>query len=114
MSKKIEIGLLIVFVCLIVAISGCVSFDSVKVVVNHTGSWNGTITDSSGTRSIEGTGDETIDLGMYTGSLKAVVQKKDPESDELIVSIIRGEKTVVSTNTEDSSLDYAIASIYLA
>lgn len=110
MSKKIGISLLIVFVCFVVAVSGCSSFDPVKVVVNYTGSWNGTITDSSGTRTIEGTGDETIDLGSTTGSIKVRVDKKDSSSDRLTASILKGDKTVATMNTTS---DYVITSIYL-
>jgi hypothetical protein len=67
--------LLLGLVCFIVAVSGCIS-EPVKVEVKYPGSWNGTITDSSGTRTIEGTGDKTFDLGGITGSVNAKVQKK--------------------------------------
>ncbi|AUB55541.1 hypothetical protein BK007_05620 [Methanobacterium subterraneum] len=110
MSKKIEIGLIVVFVCFIVAVSGCNSFDPVKVVINYTGSWNGTITDESGTRTIEGAGDKTIDLGSISGSVKVKVDKKDNNSDLLTASILRGDKTVSSMNTTS---DYVITTIYL-
>ncbi|MBI5458577.1 hypothetical protein [Methanobacterium sp.] len=110
MSNKMGIGLLIVFVCFFVAVSGCTSFDPVKVVVNYTGSWNGTITDESGTRTIEGTGDKTIDLGRISGSVKVRVDKKDESSDQLSASIMKGDRTVSSMNTTS---DYVITSIYL-
>ena len=114
MSKKIGISLLIL-VCLVVAVSGCLA-SNVKLVVNYTDSWNGTITDSSGTRTIEGTGDQTIDLGSITGSLRIIVQKKEPSNETLTISLIRGDKTI---NTMDSSvpsggeLDDARISVYL-
>ena len=115
MSKKIGISLLILF-CLVVATSGCLN-SNVKLVVNYTDSWNGTITDSSGTRTIEGTGDETIDLGSITGSLRIIVEKTEPSNETLTISLIRGEETI---NTQDTSvpsggeLDDARISIYLA
>jgi hypothetical protein len=98
MLKKKEIGLLVLFVCLVVAVSGCMS-SSVKLVVNYQGSWNGTITDSSGTRTIDGTGDKTIDLGNIIGSVKVQVQKKDTSSDTLTASLMRDDKNVSSMST---------------
>lgn len=110
-AKKFEICLLVVLVCFVVGISGCTS-SSVKVVVNYTGGWNGTITDSSGTRTIEGNGDQTIDLGSITGSVKAKVQKKDNSTDTLIISIVSGDKTVETMNTSTPN-GYTITSVYL-
>jgi len=49
LSKKIVISLLIL-VTLVVASSGCLS-SNVKLVVDYGDSWNGTITDSSGSRN---------------------------------------------------------------
>lgn len=111
MLKKLEIALLVLFVCTVVAVSGCMS-SSVKVVVNYPGSWNGTITDSSGTRTIEGTGDKTIDLGGIIGSLKVQVQKKDTSSDTLTASIMRDDKNVTSLSTFAPNGDVTL-SIYL-
>ncbi len=112
MDSKIGIGLLIV-VCFIVAISGCAS-SAVTVVVNYTGDWNGTITDSSGTRTIEGTGDKSFDLGSITGSLRAKVEKKDDKSDPIYITAYRGEKVVASQNTSKyPSLTDAQISVYL-
>lgn len=110
MLKIREIGLLIVFVCFIVAVSGCTSFDPVKVVVNYNGSWNGTISDDTGTRTIEGTGDKTIDLGNISGSVDVRVDKKDNSSDTITASIVRGNKTV---NSMKSTSDYVRTGIYL-
>lgn len=98
MLKKLHLGVMLLIICLAVAVSGCTS-SSVKVVVNYTGSWNGTITDSSGTRTIEGTGDKTFELGSVTGTVTAKVQKKDNSSDTLTVSTIRGDKVVESMET---------------
>ncbi|MCK9152121.1 hypothetical protein [Methanobacterium alcaliphilum] len=100
--------------CFVVGISGCIS-SSVKVAVDYPGSWNGTITDSSGTQTIEGTGNKTIDLGSITGSLRVKVEKKDKGSDTLTVSAIRGDETVNSMNSSTGSgeLDDVTLSIYL-
>ncbi len=114
LSKKIGI-ILLILVFLVVAISGCVT-SNVKLVVNYTDGWNGTITDSSGTRTIEGTGDETIDLGSITGSLRIIVEKTEPSNETLTISLIRGDETINTQNTSVPSvgeLDDARISIYL-
>ncbi|QUH22634.1 hypothetical protein HYG87_02045 [Methanobacterium alkalithermotolerans] len=114
MSKKIVISLLIL-VTLVVASSGCLS-SNVKLVVDYGDSWNGTITDSSGTRTIEGTGNETIDLGSITGSLRIIVQKKEPSDETLTISLIKGDETIQTQNTSlpsGAELDDARISIYL-
>lgn len=114
MSKKIGVSLLIL-VCLVVASSGCLA-SNVKLAVNYTDSWNGTITDSSGTRTIEGTGDEIIDLGSITGSLRIIVEKKEPSNETLTISLIRGDETINTQDTSVSSggeLDDARISVYL-
>ena len=117
MAKKIEVGLLIIAVFLVlVAVSGCVT-SPIKVVVNYPGSWNGTITTEDETRTIEGTGEQTIDLGMYVGSLKVDVEKKDKDSNEtLSIQLMRGDETINSANSSVSGggeLDDAILSVYL-
>jgi len=117
MFKKVEIGLLIFFVCFVVAASGCMSCP-LKLVVSYPGSWNGTITtDASGTRTIEGTGDQTIDLGSMTGSLKIHVEKTEPSNDTLKLSLIRGDETLQEGSSAVEStggeLDDAWVSIYL-
>lgn len=101
--KKFQIGLLVIFVCLAVAVSGCIFEGSVKVVVNYTGSWNGTIKTDNGTQTIEGTGDKTIDLGKINGGITAKVEKKDNGNNTLIVSIIRGDEILSTMNTSTSS-----------
>ncbi|MDI6643514.1 MAG: hypothetical protein QME14_00520 [Methanobacteriaceae archaeon] len=114
MSKKIGISLLIL-VCLVVAVSGCMA-SNIKLVVNYNDSWNGTITDSSGTRTIEGTGNETIDLGSVTGSLRIIVEKKEPSNDTLTISLMRGDEIINTMNSSVPSggeLDDARISVYL-
>ncbi len=111
---KAEIGFLILL-CFLVAFSGCMA-SNVKLVVNYTGSWNGTITDSSGTRTIEGTGNKTIDLGALTGSLRIIVGKKEPSNETLSISLIRGNEIISTGNTSVSGgqLNDAHISVYLA
>lgn len=98
------------------AVSGCTSFDPVILVVDYTGDWNGTITDSAGTRTIEGNGVKTIDLGSIDGSLYVKVVKKESSNDTLTLTATRGDKTVSTANSSTSSggeLDDAILSVFL-
>lgn len=46
-----------------------------KIFVDYPDSWNGTMITDSGTRAIEGTGNQTIDLGSMTGILYVKVEK---------------------------------------
>lgn len=115
--SKIKIGLLIIFVCFVVAASGCIS-TPLKLVVSYPGSWNGTITtDSSGHRTIEGTGDQTIDLGTITGGLTINVDKKEPSNETLKLSLIRGTETIQEGDSAVEStggeLDDAWISVHL-
>ncbi|CDG65088.1 MAG: hypothetical protein PWQ15_1730 [Methanobacterium sp.] len=115
MLKKLELVLLVVFVCMVVAVSGCMS-STVKVAIDYPGSWNGTLKTDEGTRSIEGTGNQTIDLGSITGSLYVKVEKKDRGSNDTIkLSAIKGDKIVSTMNssTKHGELDDAILSIHL-
>ncbi|BDZ70736.1 hypothetical protein [Methanobacterium petrolearium] len=115
--SKIKIGLLIIFVCAVVAVSGCMA-SPLKLVISYPGSWNGTITtDSSGTQNIEGTGDETIELGSMTGGLTVHVEKQEPSNDTLKLSLIRGDETIQEGSSAVEStggeLDDAWISVYL-
>ncbi len=115
--SKIKIGLLIMFVFFLVAVSGCVA-TPLKLVVSYPDSWNGTIkTDSSGTRNIEGTGDQTFDLGSMTGGLTVHIEKKVPSNKTLKLSLIRGDETLQEGDSHVEStggeLDDAWISIYL-
>lgn len=113
MLGKVEMGLLVTL-CIVLAVSGCMA-SNVKLVVNYTDSWNGTITDSSGTRTIEGTGDKTIDLGPVTGSLRIIVEKREPSNETLSISLIRGNEVISTSNTSVSGgqLSDAHISVYL-
>jgi hypothetical protein len=115
--SKTKVGLLILFVCVVVAASGCMS-SPLKLVVSYPGSWNGTITtDSSGPRTIEGTGDQTIDLGSITGDLTIKVEKKESSNETLKLSLMRGSETIQEGDSAVEStggeLDDAWISIHL-
>lgn len=114
--SKMKIGILLIIICAIVAVSGCVA-TPLKLVVSYPGSWNGTITTDSETRNINGTGDQTFDLGSMTGSIKVHVEKKVPNNDTLKLTLIRGDEVLQNGSSHVEStggeLDDAWISIYL-
>jgi len=112
--KKLQICLL-VFVCFIVAVSGCTSSNNtsssntsssnasasndVNIVVNYSGSWAVDVSGPFGYRSLSGTGDKTTSIGSVTGSVTAAARKTDGGNEVLTVSITKGGKTLASQST---------------
>lgn len=106
-SKKIMPIGLVAIVCFVVVISGCTSSnnstsssnDNAKVEVATSVAWNGTITDQTGTRSINGDGAQTIDLGSVSGVVSANAQKKDNSANPLTISIYSKEGNIIAINS---------------
>ncbi|HHT18395.1 MAG: hypothetical protein QM396_02875 [Euryarchaeota archaeon] len=71
----------------------------VLVIVDYWGKWSGTISSESGTRSIEGSGKKSFDLGNISGGVAANVQKKDGGSDTLAIFITKDGNIVASQKT---------------
>lgn len=115
MQRKLQASLLILVVLGVVAISGCTSTDNssnstsnnVTAVINYSGSWSGAISDNTGTRSISGDGNQTIQLGSDPGVISINAQKQDGGDGTLTVSIIKGGKTLATQSTNSA---YGVAS----
>lgn len=88
--------------------SSSVASGSVTVVINYPGEWSGAIADSSGTRSIEGTGSKTIDLGNIDGAVAANAQKRDSGSKTMTISLNKGGTTL---ETQSTSAEYGVVSV---
>ncbi len=71
----------------------------VLVIVDYLGKWSGSISSESGTRSIEGSGKKSFDLGNIGGHVTANVQKKDGGSDILAIFITKDGDIVASQKT---------------
>lgn len=84
------------------------SSSAVSLVISYSGEWSGAISDESGTRSIEGTGSKTIDLGDITGAVAANAQKMDDSSETLTISLKSGGETLEKQST---SADYGMAQV---
>lgn len=80
----------------------------ISVVISYSGEWSGAIADSSGTRSIEGTGDKTINLGNVDGAIAANAQKRDSSSETLTISLKQNGKTL---EKESTSSDYGFVQV---
>lgn len=84
------------------------STSAVKLVISYSGDWTGAISDSSGTRTIEGTGDKTINLGNIDGAVAANAQKSDDSSETMTISLKKGVSTLKKSST---SSEYGFVSV---
>lgn len=84
------------------------SSSGVAVVISYSGEWGGAIADSTGTRTIEGTGPKTINLGEVDGAVAANAQKKDSGSGTLTISLTKDGSTLKTSST---SAQYGVASV---
>ncbi len=118
--KKLQIGLLVLVICFVVAVSGCTSSNNnssnnssssnasssntsasydVNIVVNYSGSWAVDVSGPFGYRSLAGTGDQTNNIGNVTGTVTAAARKTEGGNGVLNVSITKGGKTLASQST---------------
>ncbi|MDD1774993.1 MAG: hypothetical protein LUQ24_05645 [Methanobacterium sp.] len=118
--RKIQIGILVLIMCFVVAISGCTmptnntstsksssnnstannsASGDVSIVIQYSGSWACDASGNFGYRSLAGTGDQTISMGAITGVLTAAARKTEGGSGTLIVSIKKGGNTLASQST---------------
>ncbi len=85
---------------------------SVSLVISYSGEWSGAVSDSSGTRTIEGYGDKTINLGNIDGAVAANAQKSDGGSGVISISLKQNGKTL-KTDSTTSKYGLAQVSTYL-
>lgn len=84
------------------------SSSNVDVSIISSSAWSGAISDSTGTRSIQGTGSQTIALGSVTGAVAANAQKEGNDTGTLTVSITSGGKTLA---TQSTSAAYGVVQV---
>lgn len=72
---------------------------NVVVKVSYNGPWSGNIGDSSGSKSVDGTGNKDYPLSSNPGIVSVVFQKKDNSTNPLTVQILSGGSVVKSQST---------------
>ena len=77
------------------------------VQISYSGSWSGAITTGGSTKSISGSGNETIDIEK-SGVVSANAQKQDGSSKELNIKIIKDGKVVEEASTD---AEYGLAQV---
>lgn len=107
---------------MIVIISGCVTNNSTNsnssaqnnsstqnnppntdiiVVVSYQGTWNGTISDNSGNRTVQGTANGRFNLGKNQTSVNATFQKQGNDDLPLLVEILNGTDVIESQSNSN-------------
>ncbi len=116
--KKFQIAILIFVVVFVVVVSGCTTTNTsntsssnntsnsnasasndVNIVVSYPGSWAVDVSGPFGYRPLQGTGNQTTNIGAVTESVTAAARKTDGSSDVLTVTITKGGKTLASQST---------------
>lgn len=85
---------------------------NVIVSVAYQGTWNGTISDKTGNRTVHGTSSNRYNLGPNPGNVSITFQKTDNSTLPLLVQIIQGNKVVESQSTNASLGVVSISHIF--
>ena len=80
----------------------------VQVKIIYDGEWQGAVGDIGSTKSISGSGDETIDLDNDATVVSANAQKMDGGNSELTIQILKDGKVIEESNTDT---EYGVASV---
>jgi hypothetical protein len=71
----------------------------VVVTVAYQGTWNGTLSDNTGTRTIQGTANNIYNLGPNPGAVSINIQKTGNDNLPLTVQILRGSNVIETSTT---------------
>lgn len=69
------------------------------VTIDYQGSWNGTISDSTGNRTVSGVANNNYNLGPNPGNVTVIVQKAGNNRLQLRVQILQGSNVIESQST---------------
>jgi len=75
---------------------------NVVVTVAYQGSWNGTISDNAGNRTVHGISNSNYNLGPNPGTVSVTFQKTDNSTFPLRVQILQGHNVIESQDTNES------------
>jgi flagellar basal body-associated protein FliL len=102
----IVLVVVVLFGCAIAGFFGNGSTKSVSIEIKYSGPWTGSIGDSNGQRSIQGTGSHSYDV--KSGIVTAVIQKSDNGTTPLTVNILEGDNIV---ETQTTTAEYGVVSV---
>ncbi|HHY00173.1 MAG TPA: hypothetical protein GX531_02185 [Methanothermobacter sp.] len=131
MRKKIEIGLVVVILCFIVALAGCTSNNNsnptssdtntstsnasdtnnqndVILEIDYPGNWGGSASGTFGYRGISGQGKQTVNLGSLSGILSVSTWKNDASSGTMSLTIKRDGKILGSQSNSYGSASLTV------
>lgn len=85
---------------------------NVVVSVTYQGTWNGTISDKTGNRTVHGTSSNNYNLGSNPGTVSVTFKKTDNSTLPLLVKILQGNKIIESQSTNESFGVVSISHIF--
>lgn len=74
---------------------------NVVVTVTYQGTWNGTISDNSGNKTVHGTANNNYNLGPNPGTVSVTFQKTNNSTLPLLVRIMQGNRVIESQSTNE-------------
>ena len=74
---------------------------NVVVTVTYQGTWNGTISDNSGNRTVHGNANNNYNLGPNPGTVSVTFQKTNNSTLPLLVRIMQGNRVIESQSTNE-------------
>ncbi|MCU4974859.1 hypothetical protein OB955_19245 [Halobacteria archaeon AArc-m2/3/4] len=82
--------------------------DGLQVRILYDGDWSGAVGEEGSTQSVEGNGDETLDVSDDAMIVSATAQKQDASDDELVVQILNDGEIIEEGST---TADYGVVGI---
>lgn len=84
----------------------------VVVTVAYQGSWNGTISDNIGNRTVQGVANGNYNLGPHPGTVSVTFQKTDNGTFPLLVRILQGSNVIESQSTNETNGSISITHVF--
>jgi hypothetical protein len=82
-----------------------------QVEISYSGEWQGSIASGGSSRSVQGSGSDTIEIDGSPDIISANAQKQDDSSDELTIRILQDGEVVKDSST---SAEYGVAQVSIS
>jgi len=82
-----------------------------QVEISYSGEWQGSIASGGSSRSVQGSGSDTIEIEGSPDIISANAQKQDDSSDELTIQILQDGEVVKESST---SAEYGVAQVSIS